>query len=174
MTLSLCGKNRLNPHNLLGKNNYNQNLNNFSNIKKIKDKIIKNYLIPLFSKQWTELIENLFLIDTIYTKLNDYYKIYKIDELLTYIDLIDVLKLLVEKHKLLEETSNSNFSNFSNSNSSKSKNELLSLVFKTTSIKLLPEYELYDSILGKPKKELKQKYNELIIHDIQTLIKKEI
>ncbi len=47
------------------------------------------------------------------------------------------------------------------------------MIFKTTTIKLLPEYELYDSIIGKPKKELKQKYNENIIINIKNLLLKE-
>ena len=34
-------------------------------------------------------------------------------------------------------------------------------------IKLKPEYELYDNILGKPLKSKKQKYNDDIINDLQ-------
>ena len=34
-------------------------------------------------------------------------------------------------------------------------------------IKLKPEYELYDNILGKPLKINKQKYNDDIINDLQ-------
>jgi hypothetical protein len=37
-------------------------------------------------------------------------------------------------------------------------------------IRLLPEYEIYDSILGKPNRDLNEKYNETIIRHIKTLL----
>jgi hypothetical protein len=37
-------------------------------------------------------------------------------------------------------------------------------------IKLKPEYEIYDSILGKPQKINKETYNEIIINEIQKLM----
>lgn len=160
---TLLGKNFLNENNLLGKS-YIQNQSSNIQIKQLKDTILKNYLIPLFTKNWSCLNENLFFIDKINKKLNYYYNIYKLDELLLYIDLIKVLQLVVEKNRLLEENE---------LYSSKTKNELVSMIFKTTTIKLLPEYELYDSIIGKPKKELKQKYNENIIINIKNLLLKE-
>ena len=160
---TLLGKNIINENNLLGKN-YIQNQSSNIQIQQLKNTILKNYLIPLFTKQWASLNENLFFIDKINKKLNNLYTIYKLDELLLYIDLIKVLQIVVEKNRLLEENE---------SYSSKTKNELVSMVFKTSMIKLLPEYELYDSILGKPKKELKQTYNDFIINDIKKLLLKE-
>jgi len=47
------------------------------------------------------------------------------------------------------------------------------MVFKTSMIKLLPEYEIYDNIFGKPKRELKEKYDENIIQKIKELLKED-
>jgi hypothetical protein len=44
------------------------------------------------------------------------------------------------------------------------------MVFKTSMIQLLPEYEIYNSILGKPKRELNQKYDDNIIYDIKLML----
>jgi hypothetical protein len=37
-------------------------------------------------------------------------------------------------------------------------------------IKLLPEYEIYNSILGKPKRELNQIYDQQIIEQIKEML----
>lgn len=154
--------------NLSGKNNYNYNRasNNTlvnSKIKKIKDRIIQNYLIPLFSKQWTILKENLFFIDEMQNKINYYYEIYKINELLVYIELLRVLKILIDNYKLLENYNGT-------SGGKREKNEVMSMIFKTSMIRLLPEYEIYDSILGKPKRELNEIYDEKIIKHIKNML----
>ena len=47
------------------------------------------------------------------------------------------------------------------------------MIYKTTMIRLLPEYEIYNSILGRPKRELSQKYNEEIIIDIKKMMTNE-
>jgi len=77
MTNNLSGISQSNGNvtNLTGKYfNYNCNYSNKqiinTKIKKIKDKIIQNYLIPLFSKQWNTLKENIFFIDEIQNKIN--------------------------------------------------------------------------------------------------------
>jgi hypothetical protein len=37
-------------------------------------------------------------------------------------------------------------------------------------VRLKPEYEIYDVILGKPDRKLNEKYNEDIIKDIERLL----
>ena len=39
------------------------------------------------------------------------------------------------------------------------------MIYKTTKIKLLPEYEVYDSIFGKPKREKGESYNSELIEN---------
>ena len=48
------------------------------------------------------------------------------------------------------------------------------MIYKTTTIRLVPEYEIYNSIIGRPKRELNQKYNEDIILDIKRLMTNEV
>jgi hypothetical protein len=171
MTNSLSGITHSNGNtiNLSGKN-YHYNYNHGSKhtlinikVKNIKDKIIQNYLIPLFSKQWTVLEENIFLIDEIVNKINYYYDLYKINELLVYIELLKVLKILIDNYKLLESYNGT-------SNGKRDKNEVMSMVFKTSMIRLLPEYEIYDSILGKPKRDFGESYDIKIINHIKNLL----
>ena len=107
--------------------------------------------------------ENIFLIDEIVNKINYYYELYKINELLVYIELLKVLKILIDNYKLLESYN-------ATSNGKRDKNEVMSMVFKTSMIRLLPEYEIYDSILGKPKREFGESYDQTIINHIKNLL----
>ena len=77
--------------------------------------------------------------------------------------LLRVLKILIENQKLLESYNES-------VNGKSDPNEVISIVFKTSMIRLLPEYEIYDSIVGKPKKERNETYDESIITDIKRLL----
>ena len=44
------------------------------------------------------------------------------------------------------------------------------MIYKTTKIRLLPEYEVYDSIFGKPKREKGESYKSEIIEKIRVLL----
>ena len=155
--------------NLLGKYSYNYNYNfgsANSKIKKLKDRILNNYLIPLVSKQWDVLKENMYFIDEIQKKIQYHYDIYKSDELIAYNDLLKVFKVLIEKQKLLEDYDE-------NKNGKRDPNEIMTMIFKTSIIKLLPEYEIYDSIFGRPKRELNEKYDDVVIAKIKELLKED-
>ena len=58
LCISLSGKNQINENNLKGKSNYNIQSIPFE-IKNLKIAIMNKYMIPLFSKQWKTLYENL-------------------------------------------------------------------------------------------------------------------
>jgi hypothetical protein len=162
-----------NSINIAGKN-FNYNYYNYGNrhivinskVKKVKDKIIQNYLIPLFSKQWNVLKENIFFIDELQIKVNYFYELYSLDELLVYLELLKVLKILVENYTLLENSNGTVHGKRDN-------NEIMSMMFKTSMIRLLPEYEIYDSIIGKPKKDLNEVYDENIITHIKNMLSEE-
>lgn len=169
MTIHLSGKDNCkgNSNNLSGKN-YNGSIHSSGyvvmvKIKKIKDRILQNYLIPLFSNQWNILKENAFLMEEILKKINYYYDIYKVSELLVYIELLKVLKILIENQKLLEEYDG-------NVSGKRDPNEIISMVFKTSRIRLLPEYEIYDSIIGKPQREFNEKYDINVINQIKNFL----
>ena len=164
-------------HSLTGKENANKmNLKGFTfvhctpisiKIKHIKERIIEEYLVPLFANQWTTLFENSFFIENMQKKVNNYYQKHKVEELATYHELLRVIKKLVENYQTLETYEKQTFSSRLNAN------EVSSLIFKTTKVRLLPEYEIYDSILGKPKKELQEKYDEDALAIIKSLLEKD-
>ena len=164
MSLSLTGKyNMTEVHNLLGKTNNSQQIFSLE-IQKLKEKILSSYLIPLYTKQWTKLNQNLFFCERIKKKMNNLYNIYKSEDLKAYLDIIKVIEILYDKFKNAEnEGGNINIINGK-------KSELVSMVYRTSMIKLLPEYEIYDSILGKPRRELKEKYDEEVISTIKRLL----
>jgi hypothetical protein len=158
-----------NELNLTGKNSYNYNVNSTSTnlkIKKLKERILNNYLIPLVSKQWNVLKENIYFIDEIQHKIKYHSDIYKTDELVAYDEMLKVFKVLIEKQKLLEDYD-------ANINGKRDPNEIMTMVFKISMIKLLPEYEIYDSIFGKPKRELNEKYDDDVIKKIKELLKED-
>ena len=165
MNLSLTGEQYLNEHTLLGRSVY-YNKNNVQEIKKIKTKIMNQYLIPLFKKQWSKIYENLVFLEPIKRKLAKYKNLYNTDDLQLYNNLIQLLELVAEKNKLMEEKERNDISSSNNNR----KEQLISMVFKMTPIRLLPEYELYNTILGKPKRELKQTYDMEKINTIKRLL----
>jgi len=163
MTHNLTGFNKIHKITLSGKNDGIMYKSPNYKIKLLKDKIVNLFLVPLFSKQWDILNENFFFIDHCLQQLLSFYNTYKLDELLVYIELLKILKILLDKHNLLIDAE-------SQSKMKRNPNEVISLIYNTSTIRLLPEYEIYNSILGRPNKEKKESYNEDIIVDIKKWI----
>jgi len=162
MTLNLTGINKLNELSLTGKSDLNINPI-IIKINALKKRIVQDYIIPLFTKQWSILNQNIFLIGDIIEKLKYYNRVYKLDDLLLYIELLKIIKLFIDKHNLLIDTEGQIAGQ-------RDPNDVITMVYKTTMIQILPEYEIYNSILGKPKREMNQSYNEDIINDIKQLM----
>jgi len=167
MTINLNGNIDLNKLNLLGGYTLKPKISPVEQthlkVKKLKEKIINDFLVPLYSNQWNTLKENIFFLNNIQKTLNTYYNMYKSEELLVYIDLFKVIYLLIEKHNLLEYTEEQIYGR-------EKKSEVMCAIFKTIPIKLLPEYEIYNSIIGKPNKKFNEKYDDIIISDIKIML----
>jgi hypothetical protein len=159
MTLNLTGINKLNEINLTGKMDLSINPAILI-INKLKKHIVEDYIVPLFSKQWGILNQNTFLISDFIEKLKYYNRIYKLDDLHLYIELLKIIQLFMDKHNLLIDTE-------SQISGKRDPNDVITMVYKTTALKLLPEYEIYNSIIGKPNRNKNQLYNEDIINDIK-------
>ena len=166
MTHNLTGFNKIHKITLSGKNDVIIHNSPNYKIKLLKDKIVNMYLVPLFSKQWDILNENYFFIEHCLQQLLSFYKTYKLDELLVYIELLKILKILLDKHNLLIDVE-------SQHKMKRDPNEVISMIYNTSTIRLLPEYEIYNSILGRPNKDKKESYNENIIVDIKKCIQLE-
>ena len=76
MSFSLSGKNAISLHNLSGKNTSLSSIP--LEIKKLKLRIINTFILPLLSKQWKKIQDNLFLLDKLKEKLYFYYESYKL------------------------------------------------------------------------------------------------
>jgi len=157
--ISLTGKNAIH-HNLSGKILFSQNIP--LEIKNLKIYILNNIILPLISKKWDILRENLFCLDNIKKKINLYYSL---DDLVIYKNIINVIEVIVNEHIELEELEKKVYGT--------KKEEFAKLVYKTTMIQLKPEYEIYNIIIGKPCRDLNTTYNEEIINDIIRLLKVE-
>jgi len=157
MSHSLTGKKIVNTFSLSGKNNTSGCVP--FEIQKIKIKIFNTLLLPLFSKQWDIVQENMFLLEHYKSKIDFYYQFYKLDELLLYKEILHIFDMLVEHYNQVIDLEKQFYK-------TDAKNQVIQMVYRTTMIKLRPEYELYDNILGKPK----EKYREDIIQDIQKYI----
>jgi hypothetical protein len=162
MSINLTGNNEPNKMNLTGI--INSNMSSSLKINNLKRYILTNYIIPLYSEQWVILNNNKLLIDRTIKQINAYYKLYKLDELIIFLELLKIIKIAVNKHDLLSDLEDKTNVKFD-------KNNIISMVYRTARIQILPEYEIYNSILGKPEKG--ETYNENIINDIKVLIVKE-
>ena len=158
MTSSLSGKAGL-KHQLSGKMNENVNHIIPFQIKKLKIRIMNLFWLPLIAKKWQVLQKNLFLLDGLKRKLEYYYASYQLEDLLLYKDLLHLFEIFVEQQVQLETMEKKIHQN--------PKNQIISMVYRTTMIKLKPEYELYDHILGKPLREKQETYREEVIQEIQ-------
>jgi hypothetical protein len=157
MTVSLSGKISL-QHNLSGKNDSVVKDVSFE-FKKIKIRILNMFVFPLLSKKWKVIKDNLFLLDQLKHKVDYFYNCFKRDDILIYNDLLNMIDFLMQQQIQLEDMEKKLYG-------TSQKDQVISMVYRTTMIKLKPEYELYDNILGKPKREEKQTYREDIIQDI--------
>ena len=162
MSFSLTGKPSV-YHNLTGKNK-DRLLSIHVEVKKIKISILNTYLLPFLSKKWSKINENLFLLDQWKEKIDFYYKCFKIEELLVYKDILYILDVFMQQYTQLEDMEKKLYGT---SSSAGSKEQIISMVYRTTMIKLKPEYELYDAILGKENRDANKNYKEDIIKDIQ-------
>ena len=72
MTQTLTGRSIIKGNNLSGKNEYSQKSIPID-IKNLKIKIINSIILPLISRQWSQLYENMFFLETIKKKINFLY-----------------------------------------------------------------------------------------------------
>lgn len=161
-TTSLSGKTVLNPANISGKPLCNSEYIP-SDVVKIKIYIMTHIIIPLVSKQWKTLQENLFCLDHIKKKLDTYYNCYKIEDMKIYKELINAFEAILQEHQQLEELEKTIYNGDSK--------HVTTMIYRTAMIRLKPEYEIYDILYGRPKQSENEKYNMVIVEYIERLLK---
>ena len=131
-------------------------------VQDVQTDILNNIIIPLAANQWKKVEENLFFVDVLKKKLENYIKIYNMPSLKMYIDILTIYNNAVSEHKqaldLEQKVYGSNTEN------------LINIVYKTSMIKLKPEYDLYNLILGAPNIAAGEDYNPEIITDILQMV----
>lgn len=160
-TASLTGKTIINPANISGKCIFNTN-NIPIDVNKTKIYIMNNIILPLISKQWNQLKENLFCLDNIKKKLDTYYRLYKIEDLQIYKELINAFEVILSEHSQLEELERTIYGD---------SKDMTTMIYKTAMIRLKPEYEIYDIIFGRPLRSKNEDYNLQIVQQIELLLK---
>ena len=168
---SLSGKKCINLTNLKGKS-YTLQSNIPLEISKYKIEILNLFMFPLSSKNWSILEENLFFIEKYKSKLEDWYNLYKLEDLLFYINILNSFDIIIQEHNQLKEIEQKMYGSNIDNNGKNSK-QIYSMIYKTTMIKLKPEYEIYDSIFGKPQRRENESYKEDVILRIQKLLAEE-
>jgi hypothetical protein len=165
--MQLSGK-RSSPHNGLYLTGQCEEITaSLPKINAFKKRILRDYLLPLYSEQWDILHQNKLLMPDLIDTLQRYFRLYKLPEFQLYIELLKMLKIVLEQTDILNEFERKQ-------HLSKEKNTILNMVYKTTRIQLLPEYEIYHLFLGKPDwSGKKETYREEVLCDIRRLMKKE-
>ena len=154
------------PNNLQGKsiNNFNKSKIIPLPVNKLKKSIINNFIIPIHLNNWTSIKENFFLLDKIQQKINKYKDNYDNHDLEIYEHLITFIKNIFDQHNEFQELESKLYGK------NTLENNLATLIYKTPTIRLKPEYEIYNLIFGKPDKKNQETYNMSYINEIQQML----
>jgi hypothetical protein len=160
-TLSLTGKQIYNPLSLNGKSQISiKSISSYHNTK-IKTIIFDRYITPILGKNWKLLKENMFQIDDIIKRLDIYYTTTNEESLVVYKYILQVIKGTIDTEEELSSLEEKLFDNGK---------DIAKITLKIPRIRLKPEMELYNIILGKPDKNL---YDKKILSFILELLKTE-
>jgi hypothetical protein len=162
-SLSLSGSKNVNLHVLINSGNTQGcRIRLPLEVIKIKSTIMKLIIIPFMSKNWKVLEENLVFFDSIKKKLASIIARNKCSNLEIYQDIIIAFETAVFLHMEVANLEEKLYSSCDN---------LSTLVFRTTMIRLKPELELYNLVFGRPNFKAGEKYDVNIVNDIETLLK---
>ena len=163
-TLSMRGNNSFNHNSMMGKTvTFNYKFVS-TDTHKLKIRILNDIIIPILSRQWKKLSDNLLFLDKIKKNLDYFYTKYNSEDLLMYKEFINAIEIMVLDRNRLEH--------LEKKMCVISSTDLQDIIYKTkTQIKLKPEYEVYDAIIGKPIIKNNEKYNEIVIQEIERLLR---
>ena len=170
---SLSGKHINNSNNLTGKKHINNdNIIENVDIQKLKMQIMSIVLFPIITQQWNIIIENKFVISVIKKKIDKLYKKYyekyyhhnhpTLKDLIFYKDVLMLAESVINEHVELTELEKKLYGK---------NNDVSTIVFRTKMIKLRPEFEVYNLLIGKPEKEMS--YDDDILSYIKQLVNQE-
>ena len=129
---------------------------------KIKATIMRVIIIPSLSKNWKVLEENLIFFDSLQSKLTKLKAKYPYLGLEIYIDLLVAFQTSVFMHIEITSLETKLYGSDCSTVST--------ILFKTVMIRLKPELEFYNLVLGKPNLSAGEKYKTAVIDDILLML----
>ena len=84
--LSVTGKNRNNSNHISGK--FSSNFETQEEIKNLKKTILNKIILPILSRKWKKIEENLFTFEKMKNQIDIYHKYYNAEDLLIYKDVL--------------------------------------------------------------------------------------
>jgi hypothetical protein len=160
---SLTGVSSSNLHVLIKQGNSNQCSGQIpAEVVKIKATIMRVIIIPSLAKNWKVLEENLIFFDSIQAKLTKLISKYPCLGLNLYVDLMNAFQTSVFMQIEIASLENKLYGSDCST--------VTTLLFKTVMIRLKPELEFYNLVLGKPNLSAGEKYNTAVINDILLML----
>ena len=156
-SISLSGKTKYNLIHLSG-NVASDEYSVPPEVQNLKILIMNMIIIPCIAKNWKVLQENICFLDKINKKIELYSILYPSDYLSLYKDIIIAFELITVQHMEIVDLENKLSKLYGDVDN------VSTLVFKTSMIRLKPEYEIYNLIYGRPCSGLL--YDKNIICDI--------
>ena len=159
-TQSLTGRNGANLANLGGRNQ-NTPTHLPHHIRRMKTLVFDKFIGPLMRNDWKSLEQNHIVIDGIIERIERYYKETRHEDLKMYAGLLRLVLDMFAKNR------------FYNAKGREGDNgtTLAKLVAMLPTLRLRPEYEVYNLILGEPDEN--EYYDDMVIARLAELIKDE-
>ena len=131
-------------------------------ITEVKSRVIDSIIIPYMSQNWRCLEENMFLIELFRDEIDEIIARAPNSDMMIYKDLISVIEVSFMQQMEITYLEKRLYAG---------EDAAATLVVKLDSIRMKPEMELYDLILGKPDLKKGCNYENAILTEIARLMK---
>ena len=127
-----------------------------------KMRMIDAIIIPFMSNNWKTLEENLFMMEVFKEQIDEMLMRDPFAEITIYKDLISVIEVAFLQQQEIAHLEKRLY---------EGREDVSTLVVKLDAMRLKPELELYDLILGKPDYKQANAYDATIVEEINALMK---
>lgn len=128
----------------------------------IKTRVIDAIIIPYMSQNWKCLEENMFLLEMFKNEIDQIIARASNSDMMIYKDLISVIEVSFMQQMEITYLEKRLYAG---------EDAAATLVVKLDAIRMKPEMELYDLILGKPDRKKGCSYDDAILVEIEKLMK---
>jgi hypothetical protein len=160
VSVSLSGK-QSSKHGLRGTTTFIHS-NVAPGIPEFKMRMIDAIIIPFMSQNWKTLEENLFMMEVFKEQIDEMLMRDPFAEITIYKDLISVIEIAFLQQNEIMHLEKRLY---------EGREDVSTLVIKLDAMRLKPELELYDLILGKPDYKRGMTHDATIVSEINALMK---